>query len=138
MISWLVGSWIPMFLHFTYYTGLLQKLRKHKEPPVEILSMETWKSFFKIVEISETLDVHFFAFWALEMLIIRNGKILKSWQVEDEEWLDINFPLLKSKKVWMWISFRSKNMKRKFVKFSILGQGDPYHQSIPTPAPDFC
>ena len=33
---------------------------------------------------------------------------MKSWKVEDEEWPDINFPLIKFTKVWVWVSFRSK------------------------------
>ena len=45
--------------------------------------------------------------WWLEMM-----SSWKSWKVEDEEWPDINFPLIKSTKAWIWISSRSKNMKR--------------------------
>ena len=52
----------------------------------------------------------FLLFWFLILYI------MKSWKVEDEEWPDINFPLIKFAKVWIWISFQSKNMKRFSVK----------------------
>ena len=60
-------------------------------------------------------------------LILLSDNIVKSWKVDDEEWPGINFPLIKSTKAWIWISFRSKNMKRNFANFFIFGQGNPYH-----------
>ena len=54
---------------------------------------------------------------------------MKTWKVEDEESPEIHFAGGISRKTWIWISFRSKNMKRNFANFSIFGQGNPYHQS---------
>ena len=56
-------------------------------------------------------------------------KSWKSWKVEDEEWPDINFPLIKSTKAWIWISFRSKNMKRFFCHFFIVSKVIPITNS---------
>ena len=76
----------------------------------------------------------------LELLILRNDKIWKSWKVEDEEWANINFPAIKSTKAWTWISFRSKNMKRLCAKtnqlfyFQIRESLSPINIPSPTPA----
>ena len=75
--------------------------------------------------------------------IIRNDKILKSWKVEDEEWPDITFPSIKSTTAWIWISFRSKNMERKYstsnqlLYFQVRESLSPINIPIPTPASDW-
>ena len=67
--------------------------------------------------------------------ILESGKdeIWKSWKVEDEEWPDINFPLIRFTKAWIWISIRSKTWNENVVKrtnFSIFKWGNP-QQSPP-------
>ena len=118
MNYWCFGSWNPVFLHF-----IKPEYLKKSRDPGNILGK--YGKYFcgnlklKKNEISEPLGVYvfeFLKFWILELLIIRNDKIWKSWKVEDEEWPCISFPLIKSTKAWIWISFGSKNMKRKYGK----------------------
>ena len=54
----------------------------------------------------------FLKFRIPDFLIIRNDEFLKWWTVEDEESPDINFAGGICWKAWIWISFRSKGMKR--------------------------
>ena len=68
---------------------------------------------------------------------------MKSWEVEDEEFPDINFAAGIIAKSWIWIQFRSKNMKRKCGKsnqlfyFQVRESPAPLTIPIPTPASDW-
>ena len=73
--------------------------------------METCESFFDFFGTYVRPLFDFLKFWTLDILIIGNAKILKSWKVRDEDWKEIIFAVKQSPKAWMWISYRSQNMK---------------------------
>ena len=94
-------------------TKMLQK-RQEKiwNHPGKILFLSIWDIiFFENFRNLYVLGTRFSFFLFFSNNIC--GYILEEIFFGDEDWKMINFPLIKSTKAWIWISFRSKNMNRK-------------------------
>ena len=147
MNYWCFGLWKPVFLHFIRpeYLNSSRKIREHpwKKMGKRFLKNSETQEFRNFGNLSLPL-FEFLKFRFPEFLLIRNVNSWKWWKVEDEECPDINFPLIKCTKAWIWTYFRSKNMNRfcaktnQFQYFRASESLSPTNVPIPTPASDFC
>ena len=116
MNYWCVWSWKPVFLHF-----IRPEYLKNQEKSGNALGKYGEKHVLRKVETQKIrnsgnlscpiLNFSKFRipdFWESEMM-----NSWKSWKVEDEEWPEINFPLIKSTTAWIRISFRSQKHETK-------------------------
>ena len=115
--SKILSKYVPVALPIT--TKLLQKIQRNMGTSLgnmDLGYLRIWKSQNFRKSCVPNLNICLFVFFVFDFSILEYDNMRKSWKVEDEESPGINFAGGMSWKAWIWVSFRSKRMKRKCGK----------------------